>query len=94
MRGGRKSSPWPAASLSASRPRACRSSPRRVYVGDGAVRYRDEIVQAGGVVPPDDADEHVPWARHHASLARDFGPGEAAEPIYLRLPDAERALSR
>ena len=68
--------------------------PGRVYVGDAAVRYRDEIVQAGGVVPPDDADEHVPWARHHASLARDFGPGETAEPIYLRLPDAERALSR
>ncbi len=68
--------------------------PGRVYVGDAAVRYRGEIVQAGGVVPPDDADEHVPWARHHASLARDFGPGETAEPIYLRLPDAERALSR
>lgn len=68
--------------------------PGRVYVGDAAVRYRGEIVQAGGVVPPEDAHEHVPWARHHASLARDFGPGETAEPIYLRLPDAERALSR
>ena len=68
--------------------------PGRAYVGDGAVRYRDEIAAAGGVVPPDDAPEHVPWARHHAGLARDFGPGEAAEPIYLRVPDAERALSR
>ena len=68
--------------------------PGRTYVGDGAVRYRDEIAAAGGVVPPDDAPEHVPWARHHAGLARDFGPGESAEPIYLRLPDAERALSR
>jgi tRNA threonylcarbamoyladenosine biosynthesis protein TsaB len=68
--------------------------PGRVYVGDAAVRYRDEIAGAGGVVPPDDAGEHVPWARHHAGLARDFGPGEAAAPIYLRLPDAERALSR
>jgi tRNA threonylcarbamoyl adenosine modification protein YeaZ len=67
--------------------------PGRTYVGDGAVRYRDEIAAAGGVVPPDDAPEHVPWARHHAGLARDFGPGEAAEPIYLRVPDAERALS-
>lgn len=66
----------------------------RTYVGDGAVRYRDRIAAAGGVVPPDDAPEHVPWARHHAGLARDFGPGEAAEPIYLRLPDAERALAR
>ena len=68
--------------------------PGRAYVGDGAVRYRDEIEAAGGVVPPDAAPEHVPWARHHAALARKFGPAEAAEPIYLRLPDAERALSR
>ena len=43
---------------------------------------------------PDDAREHVPWARHHAGLARDFGPAEAAEPIYLRVPDAERAVQR
>jgi tRNA threonylcarbamoyladenosine biosynthesis protein TsaB len=68
--------------------------PGRAYVGDGAVRYRDEIEAAGGIVPPDDAPEHVPWARHHAALARNFGLAEAAEPIYLRLPDAERALSR
>jgi tRNA threonylcarbamoyladenosine biosynthesis protein TsaB len=68
--------------------------PGRAYVGGGAVRYRDLIEPAGGLVPPDDAVEHVPWARHHAALARDFGAAEAAEPIYLRPPDAERALSR
>lgn len=68
--------------------------PGKTYVGDGAVRYRDEIDGHGGVVPADDAAEHVPWARHHALLARDFGPGEAAEPIYLRAPDAERAARR
>ena len=34
------------------------------------------------------------WARHHAALARDFGAAEAAEPIYLRVPDAEKALNR
>ena len=68
--------------------------PGRTYVGDGAVRYREEIVAAGGEVPPDDAPEHVPWARHHAALARDFGPADEAQPIYLRVPDAERALSR
>jgi tRNA threonylcarbamoyladenosine biosynthesis protein TsaB len=66
----------------------------RSYVGDGAVRYRGPIEEAGGLVPPDGAPEHVPWARHHAALARDFGAAEAAEPIYLRAPDAERALSR
>ena len=65
-----------------------------VYVGDGAVRYREQIERQGGDVPPDDDQRHVPWARHHAGLAREFGPAEAAEPIYLRLPDAERALSR
>lgn len=64
----------------------------RTYVGDGAVRYRDRIESAGGAVPPDGDPIHVPWARHHAALARDFGPAEDAEPIYLRLPDAERAL--
>lgn len=68
--------------------------PGTSYVGDGALRYRTEIEAAGGTVPPDDAREHVPWARHHAALARDFGPPDAVEPIYLRPPDAERALSR
>ena len=65
-----------------------------LYVGDGAVRYREAIEGAGGEVPPDDDARHIPWARHLASLATDFGPADAAEPIYLRLPDAERALSR
>jgi tRNA threonylcarbamoyladenosine biosynthesis protein TsaB len=66
----------------------------RTYIGDGAVRYRTLIQQEGGVIPPDDDQVHVPWARHHAALARDFGPAELAEPIYLRVPDAERALRR
>jgi tRNA threonylcarbamoyladenosine biosynthesis protein TsaB len=64
------------------------------YVGDGAVRFRAEIEARGGLVPPDDDERHVPWARHHAALARDFGAAEAAEPIYLRMPDAEKALNR
>ena len=66
----------------------------RAYVGDGAVRHREQIEAAGGIVAPDDARDHVPWARHHASLAQTFGPAEAAEPIYLRVPDAERAVQR
>jgi tRNA threonylcarbamoyladenosine biosynthesis protein TsaB len=64
-----------------------------LYVGDGAVRYRESIERAGGEVPPDEDPRHIPWARHLAALATDFGPPDAAEPIYLRLPDAERALS-
>lgn len=67
--------------------------PGREYVGDGALRYREQL-EAHGALIPADVDLHIPWARHHASLARDFGPAEAAEPIYLRLPDAERALRR
>jgi tRNA threonylcarbamoyladenosine biosynthesis protein TsaB len=65
--------------------------PGATYVGDGAVRYRGTIEARGGVVPPDGSDEHVPWARHVAALARDFGPAERAEPVYLRVPDAEKA---
>jgi tRNA threonylcarbamoyladenosine biosynthesis protein TsaB len=60
-------------------------------VGDGAVRYRSLLEDAGAGVPPDDDPVHVPWARHHALLAESFGPAELAEPLYLRLPDAERA---
>ncbi len=61
-------------------------------VGDGAVRYRHVFERAGAEVPPDRSALHVPWARHHAALAAEFGPPDTVEPIYLRLPDAERAL--
>jgi tRNA threonylcarbamoyladenosine biosynthesis protein TsaB len=64
-----------------------------VCVGDGAVRYRDVLEAAGAVVPPDDDEAHVPRAVHHARLATAFGPAEAVEPLYLRVPDAERTLS-
>jgi tRNA threonylcarbamoyladenosine biosynthesis protein TsaB len=64
------------------------------YVGDGAVRYRRLLEERGATVPDDGDAVHVPWARHHAALADGFGPPELAEPIYLRLPDAERALAR
>jgi tRNA threonylcarbamoyladenosine biosynthesis protein TsaB len=67
--------------------------PRDAYVGDGAVRYRDLLEARGGRIPPDDDPVHTPWARHHAALADVFGSPDAAQPIYLRLPDAERTLS-
>jgi tRNA threonylcarbamoyladenosine biosynthesis protein TsaB len=63
-------------------------------VGDGAVRYRDELEAHGVRVPADDDPSHIPWARHHAALAAEFGPAELAEPIYLRVPDAERSVQR
>jgi tRNA threonylcarbamoyladenosine biosynthesis protein TsaB len=66
--------------------------PGTVCVGDGAVRYRSLLEQAGADVPPDDDEAHVPRARFHAALANDFGPAELVEPVYLRAPDAERSL--
>jgi tRNA threonylcarbamoyladenosine biosynthesis protein TsaB len=61
------------------------------YVGDGAVRYRERIEAAGGLVPPDESALHVPWASRLAGLAGAFGPAEAVEPLYLREPDAKAA---
>jgi tRNA threonylcarbamoyladenosine biosynthesis protein TsaB len=76
------------------RPGELRVDAGQLCVGDGAVRYRELLEAAGAVVPPDDDPRHVPWARHHAALATAYGPAEAAEPIYLRAPDAEKALAR
>lgn len=75
-------------------PSALTIEPGRAYVGDGAVRYREVLEAAGGLVPPDDDPRHVPWARHHAALAVSFGAAELVEPLYLRAPDADRALAR
>jgi len=65
-------------------------SPGTTCVGSGAVRYRSLIEAAGAEVPADGDERHVPRARFHAMLARDFGPAEAVEPLYLRIPDADR----
>ena len=62
----------------------------RLHVGSGAVRYRDALEAKGAVIPADDDDRHVPRARFHAALARDFGPADEVEPLYLRLPDADK----
>ena len=63
-----------------------------ICVGDGAVRYRALLESAGAAVPPDDSELHVPRARFHAMLARDFRAAELVVPMYLRVPDADRAL--
>jgi tRNA threonylcarbamoyl adenosine modification protein YeaZ len=62
-----------------------------VYVGDGALRYREVLEGQGGVVPPESDERHRPRARYHAQLARDFGPVEEIEPLYLRVPDAVKS---
>jgi tRNA threonylcarbamoyladenosine biosynthesis protein TsaB len=64
--------------------------PGRVFVGDGAMRYRDVIEAAGGVVPPDDSEQHLPRARFHAQLAGEFGLPDLVQPMYLRVPDVDR----
>lgn len=63
----------------------------RLCVGDGAVRYRAVLEERGAAIPPDDDPRHLPLARFHTALARDFGPPGDVEPIYLRVPDAEKA---
>jgi tRNA threonylcarbamoyl adenosine modification protein YeaZ len=63
-----------------------------VCVGDGARRYRSLLEERGAVVPPDDDERHLPRARFHAALAGEAGPVEELEPLYLRVPDADRNL--
>ena len=62
-----------------------------VCVGDGARRYRELLEEKGAVVPPDGDERHLPRARFHAQLVGELGPIEAIEPLYLRVPDAERS---
>ena len=64
--------------------------PGTICVGDGAVRYRALLEAAGAEIPPDPSELHRPRARFHALLAGEFGPAEEVEPVYLRLPDADR----
>jgi tRNA threonylcarbamoyl adenosine modification protein YeaZ len=68
--------------------------PGTVCVGSGAVRYRSVLEAAGAEIPPDGDERHLPRARFHALLARDFGPADAVEPLYLRVPDADKTRSQ
>jgi tRNA threonylcarbamoyladenosine biosynthesis protein TsaB len=77
-------------------PRVCapedvRPEPGQECVGDGAVRYRALLEAAGGVVPQDGDERHRIRARFHAGLATAFAPADALEPLYLRIPDVDRA---
>jgi tRNA threonylcarbamoyladenosine biosynthesis protein TsaB len=63
-----------------------------VCVGDGALRYRSVLEERGAVVPPDEDERHLPRARFHAALAGEPGPVDGLEPLYLRVPDADRNL--
>ena len=74
-------------------PAAAFEAPGRTCVGDGAIRYRDHLEHTGAEVPPDDSELHLPRARFHARLARDFGSVERIEPLYVRAPDADRMFA-
>jgi len=63
-----------------------------VCVGDGAKRYRQLLEERGAVVPPDEDERHLPRARFHAALAGEPRPVDELEPLYLRVPDADRNI--
>lgn len=60
-------------------------------VGDGAVRFRDELEASGAEVPADENGAHRVRAGRVCLLAADAEAGPLAEikPTYLRRPDAE-----
>jgi tRNA threonylcarbamoyladenosine biosynthesis protein TsaB len=62
-----------------------------VAVGDGSVRFRDQLEAIGVDVPDSGAPVHRLSARHLAALAATAPAGrpEDIEPVYLRRPDAE-----
>ena len=63
-----------------------------ICVGDGATRYRSLLEERGAEVPSDVDERHLPRARFHAALAGRPGPVEELEPLYLRVPDADRNI--
>jgi tRNA threonylcarbamoyladenosine biosynthesis protein TsaB len=69
------------------------TEPALLALGDGAIAQRQSLEHAGVAVPADDSPLH---AVHGGSICRlaaaGHGTGELV-PLYLRRPDAERALS-
>lgn len=64
--------------------------------GDGSVRFRSDLEQAGAEVLPDEDPGHRLSARHVCLLAEGL-PGSTPDrirPIYLRRPDAQVWLER
>ena len=68
---------------------AARIAPGALCVGDGARRYRALLEDAGAVVPPGEDARHAPGSLALAGLAH----GAAAEPVYVRRPDAEPQIA-
>lgn len=70
---------------------AALAGPGRIAVGDGAVRYRAALADAGIAVPPDADARHRVAGGPLARLALAGAPVPVATlvPDYVRLPDAE-----
>jgi tRNA threonylcarbamoyladenosine biosynthesis protein TsaB len=68
--------------------------PGRRCVGDGACRYRGLLESRGAEIPEDASELHLPRASVAVRLAGPGGPAQDVEPLYLRVPDAERAIER
>jgi tRNA threonylcarbamoyladenosine biosynthesis protein TsaB len=79
----------PATSIYCERPQDLAVEGAPLIVGDGAVRYREELSDLGRI-PPDDSPLHRVTATGHV-LSATLEPVGAEElvPIYVREPDAE-----
>lgn len=62
----------------------------QVCVGDGAIAHRDALVARGADVPGDDDRRHRLAIDHLVAQAGAYGEPSDLEPLYLRVPDAER----
>lgn len=71
------------------------AGPRPLAVGDGAVRFRDELEAAGAEVPESGSRYHGVAAASLLRLARAAAPVavEALVPDYVRAPDASPSSS-
>jgi tRNA threonylcarbamoyladenosine biosynthesis protein TsaB len=70
---------------------------RWLAIGDGAVRFRDQLLAVGVAVASDDSSLHLLSAEAICVLGARGVPGAAREailPDYCRRPDAEIALER
>jgi tRNA threonylcarbamoyladenosine biosynthesis protein TsaB len=70
---------------------AQRIEPGSMAVGDGAVRFREELERAGAIVPVDDSPLHRVSAVHVCRLGVDgeLADRDALLPDYRREPDAK-----
>lgn len=72
---------------------ASRLAPSALAVGDGAIKFSENLRRFGLFVAPEDSELHRITALAHCRLAADLRPAEpdAVQPEYLRQPDAEIA---